>query len=120
MHHLIQAEIQKSFSVLLQIQNDVYLHKIIENIANGCINALCQGNKILFAGNGGSAADAQHLAAELVGRLHYHRPGLAALALTTDTSSMTAIGNDYSFESIFSRQLEALGQPGDIFIAIST
>ncbi|MFN7835730.1 MAG: phosphoheptose isomerase [Burkholderiaceae bacterium] len=84
------------------------------------VNALTNGNKILACGNGGSAADCQHFAAELVGRFERERPGLAALALTTDTSALTAIGNDYSFEEVFSKQLGALGQPGDILLAIST
>jgi D-sedoheptulose 7-phosphate isomerase len=89
-------------------------------IADTCIAALRKGNKIFFAGNGGSAADAQHLAAELVGKLNFNRPPLAAIALTTDTSIITAIGNDYGFEYIFSRQIEALGKAGDVLIAIST
>lgn len=89
-------------------------------IANICISALRKGNKILFCGNGGSAADSQHLAAELIGKLNFNRPPLAALSLTTDTSIITAIGNDYGFEKIFSRQIEALGKSGDVLIAIST
>jgi len=82
--------------------------------------ALKGGNKVMFCGNGGSAADSQHLAAELVGRYRRNRPGLAALALTADTSALTAIGNDFGFEEVFSRQVEALGRPGDVLIAIST
>lgn len=120
MHHLIQGEIQKLSSLLLQIQKDTQLLSVIEAIAEQCTQALRNGKKILFAGNGGSAADSQHLAAELVSRLNYNRPGLAALALTTDTSALTAIGNDYAFENIFSRQVESLGQPGDVLIGIST
>lgn len=120
MQNTIQDEIQKLSSVLLQIQQDEQLLQTVENIAKECINALKQGKKILFAGNGGSAADSQHLAAELLSRLNYDRPGLAAIALTTDTSALTAIGNDYLFENIFSRQVDALGQPGDVFIGIST
>lgn len=86
-----------------------------------CIAApLGNGGKVLIAGNGGSAADAQHIAAELVGRLVKDRGALAAIALTTDTSALTAIGNDYGFDKIFSRQIEALGHKGDVFIAIST
>jgi len=73
-----------------------------------------------LAGNGGSAADAQHIAAELVSRFHYERPGLAAFALTTDTSALTAIGNDYGYDRIFARQLNAVGAEGDVFIALST
>ena len=78
------------------------------------------GRKLLFAGNGGSAADAQHWAGELVSRFYYDRPGLAAIALTTDSSILTAIGNDYGYDYTFARQVEALGQAGDVFIAIST
>ena len=78
------------------------------------------GNKLLIAGNGGSAADAQHIAAEFVSRFFYDRPGLPAIALTTDTSMLTAIGNDYGFENLFSRQVQAQGSNGDIFIGIST
>lgn len=82
--------------------------------------ALRGGNKILFCGNGGSAADAQHLAAELIGRYHMERKAMAALALTTDTSALTAIGNDYSFDEVFARQVEGIGRPGDVLVAIST
>jgi D-sedoheptulose 7-phosphate isomerase len=81
---------------------------------------LRRGNKILTAGNGGSAADAQHIAAELVARFEFDRPGLAAIALSTDTSAMTAIGNDYGYDFLFARQLEALARPGDVFIGITT
>jgi D-sedoheptulose 7-phosphate isomerase len=84
------------------------------------VGALTSGNKILACGNGGSAADAQHFAAELVGRFERERPGLAAIALTTDSSILTAIGNDYDFSLVFSKQVEALGQPGDILLALST
>jgi D-sedoheptulose 7-phosphate isomerase len=82
--------------------------------------AIRAGGKILFCGNGGSAADAQHLAAELVGHLRRDRRALAAIALTTDTSILTAVGNDYAFKEIFARQVQALGLPGDVFIGIST
>jgi D-sedoheptulose 7-phosphate isomerase len=78
------------------------------------------GNKLLIAGNGGSAADAQHIAAEFVSRFNFDRPGLPALALTTDTSILTAVGNDYGYDQLFRRQLEANGQPGDVFLGIST
>jgi len=81
---------------------------------------LQQGHKILVCGNGGSAADAQHFAAELVNRFEIERPGLAAIALTTDSSALTSIANDYAFEHIFARQVRALGRPGDILLAIST
>lgn len=120
MHHLIQTEIQKLSSILMLIQNDFVLLEKVENVAKQCTQALKQGKKILLAGNGGSAADCQHLAAEFVSRLRYDRPGLAAIALTTDTSTLTAIGNDYAFENLFSRQVESIGQPGDVLIGIST
>lgn len=81
---------------------------------------LAQGGKILVCGNGGSAADAQHFAAELVNRFEMERPGLAAIALTTDSSALTSIANDYAFEQIFARQVHALGRPGDLLLAIST
>jgi len=83
----------------------------------GCITA---GGKVLACGNGGSASDAQHFAAEFIGRFERERPGLAAIALTTDSSILTAIGNDYDFNAIFSKQVQALGQPGDVLLAITT
>lgn len=96
------------------------MKSISEDITRVCIDCLKSGGKIMFCGNGGSAADAQHLAAELVGKLNFDRPPLAAISLTTDTSAITAIGNDYGFEYIFSRQIEAIGKQGDVLIAIST
>lgn len=116
----IKEEIQKTSSVIALVAADESLLLTVEKIAKRCVEALQQGKKILFAGNGGSAADSQHLAAELVSRLRYDRPGLAAIALTTDTSALTAIGNDYSYEHVFARQLEAIAQPGDVFIGITT
>jgi len=92
----------------------------IEEASFLCVNVLNNGNKILLCGNGGSAADAQHIAAELSGRFKKERIALAGIALTTDTSALTAIGNDYGYECVFSRQLEALGREGDILICIST
>jgi D-sedoheptulose 7-phosphate isomerase len=89
-------------------------------IADRIARSLKRGGKVLIAGNGGSAADAQHIAAEFVGRFVHDRDALAAIALTTDTSALTAIGNDFGFEKIFVRQIEALGRKGDVFIAIST
>lgn len=85
-----------------------------------CIAALRAGRKLLFCGNGGSAADAQHWAGELVSRFNYDRPGLPAIALTTDSSILTAIGNDYGYDRVFARQVEALGVAGDVLVAIST
>jgi D-sedoheptulose 7-phosphate isomerase len=120
MQNFIKEEILKTRAMLAAAEKDEALLLATENIAKICITTLRQGGKILFAGNGGSAADSQHLAAELVSRLHYDRPGMAGLALSTDTSALTAIGNDYSFEFIFSRQVEAIGQSGDLLIGIST
>ncbi len=94
-------------------------HKINDS-ADLIINTLTNGNKILICGNGGSAADAQHIAAEFVGRYESERKGLPAIALTTDTSALTALANDYGYERIFARQVEALGAKGDLLIAIST
>ncbi|OAN11360.1 phosphoheptose isomerase [Photobacterium jeanii] len=85
-----------------------------------CLEAYQNGNQVLLAGNGGSAADAQHIAAEFVSRFEFDRPGLPAQALTTDTSILTAVGNDYGFEKLFARQIQANGKKGDIFIGIST
>ncbi len=92
----------------------------IDRVASLCVDAYRRGNKVLLAGNGGSAGDAQHIAAELVARFEFDRPGLPAIALTTDTSMLTAIGNDYGYDRIFSRQLEANAVKGDVFIGIST
>jgi len=97
-------------------ENEEKLKKAIEVI----YNALKNGNKILICGNGGSAADSQHFAAEIVGRFKLERNGLPAIALTTDTSILTAIGNDYGFDKIFERQVEALGKEGDVLVGIST
>jgi len=120
MKEFITTELQKSVETLSSLLAAPDLITLIENVSARCITALRNGNKILLAGNGGSAADAQHLAAELVGRFSFDRPGLAALALTTDTSALTGIGNDYGFERLFSRQIEAVGRSGDVFFGIST
>lgn len=96
------------------------LYPVIEDMAKICEKALRSGHKILICGNGGSAADAQHIAAEFVGRFHNERCSLPAIALTTDTSILTAVGNDYSFAHVFSRQVEGLGNPGDVLWGIST
>jgi D-sedoheptulose 7-phosphate isomerase len=120
MRDFITAELTKSAAVMSKILGSAELVGEIEAITARCLAALRAGNKILLAGNGGSAADAQHLAAEFVSRFYFDRPGLPAIAFTTDTSALTAIGNDYGFERLFSRQVEALGRPGDVFIGIST
>jgi D-sedoheptulose 7-phosphate isomerase len=120
MKDFITTELRKSVETLSAILAAPDLVALIEVVTGRCVTALRNGNKILLAGNGGSAADAQHLAAELVGRFAFDRPGLAAFALTTDTSALTGIGNDYGFERLFSRQVEAVGRPGDVFFGIST
>lgn len=111
------CETSKNLQLMTQ---DAALLSAIVQVAGICVKAVSDGRKILFAGNGGSAADAQHLAAELVSRYAYDRPGLPAFALTTDTSALTAIGNDYGYEHLFARQLEAVGTAGDVFFGIST
>jgi D-sedoheptulose 7-phosphate isomerase len=116
----IAGELRKTASVIGALVADAGLARTIETVARLCAKALRDGNKLLLAGNGGSAADAQHLAAELVSRFYFDRPGLAAVALTTDTSALTAIGNDYGFERLFARQVDALGRKGDVFIGLST
>jgi D-sedoheptulose 7-phosphate isomerase len=109
-----------SINVKKLIISDQVLIDRISKVADLFIRALKSGNRILLAGNGGSAADAQHIAAEFVSRFMYDRPGLPAMALTTDTSMLTAIGNDYGFERLFERQLEANAREGDVFIGITT
>ena len=120
LNQAIAAQLRESAGNLRAMSEDEGLHAAIAGVAAACIDALRRGNKVLFAGNGGSAADAQHLAGELVSRFNYDRPGLAAFALTTDTSVLTAIGNDYGYERLFARQVEAVGVAGDVFIGIST
>lgn len=93
---------------------------VIQLMAERCKEALKSGNKVLFCGNGGSAADAQHLAAELIGRFQKERRSLASVALTTDTSILTAVANDYGYDEVFARQVEGLGRSGDVLIGIST
>ena len=116
----IKAHIERSIEAKQRILNDEALLGQLDQSIALCVEALRNGKKILFAGNGGSASDAQHLAAELVGRYRYDRESLAAIALTTDTSALTAIGNDYGYDEVFSRQLSGLGQEGDVLVAIST
>jgi D-sedoheptulose 7-phosphate isomerase len=116
--HFYQQELQEHLDVAAKTA--AHLKEDFIHWYTLCLTALRRGNKLLLCGNGGSAADAQHLATEFTVRYKTNRPAIAALALTTDTSALTAIGNDYSFEDLFSRQIEAIGQPGDILIAIST
>lgn len=117
---MIITEIKETISTMESLMKDSELLETIEVIGSKCVGSLKSGGKIMFCGNGGSAADSQHLSAELVSRLNYNRPGLSAIALSTDTSALTAIGNDYGFENLFSRQVEAVGKKGDVLIAIST
>ncbi len=93
---------------------------VIQRIADACTEALKSGGKVMFCGNGGSAADSQHLAAEFIGRYKLERPALNSLALTVDTSILTAVGNDYGYDDVFRRQVEGVGKPGDVLIGLST
>jgi D-sedoheptulose 7-phosphate isomerase len=116
----IEREFDKSINLLSAMSKDAGLRELLTRTVALSVEALKRGNKLLFAGNGGSAADAQHWAGELVSRFNFDRPGLAAIALTTDTSILTAIGNDYGYDYVFARQVEALGRSGDLLFAIST
>ena len=116
----VRRLIQASIAVKQKILQDVELVASVAEVSKLIVDALLQGKKILLLGNGGSAADAQHIAAEFVGRFAFDRPALPALALSVNTSCVTAIGNDYGFDLVFSRQIEALGQKGDVAIGIST
>jgi D-sedoheptulose 7-phosphate isomerase len=116
----IRAHLELSLAALERANNDSALLTSARAIAAAIINALRSGNKILLIGNGGSAADAQHIAAEIIGRYKQERPAYAAIALTTDTSALTAIANDYGFEQVFARQVEGLGTRGDVLLALST
>ena len=116
----IDDEFGKSIALLQAMSVDSSLRELIVNAVAMSVAALKRGNKLLFAGNGGSAADAQHWAGEMVSRFNFDRPGLAAIALTTDTSILTAIANDYGYDYVFARQIEALGRRGDVLFAIST
>ncbi len=116
----IRAHISESIRVKQALLDDEALVRKIDTIAQVMIDAYKTGHKTLWAGNGGSAADAQHMAGELVNKFTFDRPGLPALSLSTDTSIITAVGNDYGFDRLFARQVEAQGCPGDVFIGIST
>ena len=116
----ISNQVKKSIDVKQKLLDNQELMDLIQEVALKCVEVYKNGNKTLIAGNGGSAADAQHIAGEFVRRFYFDRPGLASIALTTDTSIITAIGNDYGYEKLFSRQVQANGVKGDIFIGIST
>ena len=117
---LVKKEIADSIAVKVALLDDpILLNKIIE-ISSQCVNSLLKGGKVIFCGNGGSFADAQHLSAEFTSRFLFDRPALASIALGTNNSGLTAMANDYGYENVFSRELEALGKPEDTLIGITT
>ena len=116
----IKAQIAESIRVKQALLSDGSLMEQVAKVADLMVAAYRAGHKTMWAGNGGSAADAQHMAGELVNKFTFDRPGLAALSLSTDTSIITAVGNDYGFDRLFARQVEAQGCAGDVFIGIST
>lgn len=120
MNAYISAQVADAQRVMADMLGDEVLLRTLESSAVACVDCYNKGGKVLLAGNGGSAADAQHIAGEFVSRFAFDRPGLPAIALTTDTSILTAIGNDYGFEKLFARQVQAHGNKGDMFIAYST
>mgnify|MGYP000282823565 FL=1 len=120
MINYIKNQIQASIDTKQNILKDEALMQTIAQVGRECVDLYKNGKKTLLAGNGGSAADAQHIAAELVGRYGFDRPSIPSIALTTDTSNLTAIGNDYGYDKVFSRQMEGMGSEGDLFIGIST
>lgn len=120
MRQFIEEQILEAQRIIGVMAHDRHLCDGLEQAVYACVSCLRSGGKILFAGNGGSAADAQHMAGEYVSRFMYDRPGLSAMALTTDTSILTAIGNDYGYERLFARQIQAMGRAGDVLIGYST
>ena len=120
MLHLVKSQLEHSLATMTRVLHDEAIHAAVVEAAQLTSAAMQTGHKLMVCGNGGSAADAQHLVAEFVSRLTVDRPALRALALTTDTSILTAIGNDYSYDNVFARQVEALGLDGDVLLAIST
>jgi D-sedoheptulose 7-phosphate isomerase len=120
MKELVQKQLTQSIATMQAVLDDPHIADTIVSIGELTAKAMKSGRKLLVAGNGGSAADAQHLVAEFVVRLTVNRPALRAIALTTDSSILTATGNDFGFDRIFERQVEALGLPGDVFLGIST
>jgi D-sedoheptulose 7-phosphate isomerase len=120
MEDRIRAHLKASGDVVARMTGDAALVATMKAVAEACTRALKAGNKLLFMGNGGSAADSQHLAGEMVSRLAYDRPALPAFALTVDSSVMTAIGNDYGYEHLFARQIEGVAKSGDVLFGFST
>ena len=112
--------IQQSIQTKQKLLNDPDLLRMIEDVATACTTAFCNGNKVLFCGNGGSAADAQHLSAEFSGRFYYDRPPLPSEALHVNTSYLTAVANDYSYDEVYARIVRGSGHEGDILIGLST
>lgn len=120
MKNLIQEEIKKSIDLKIAVLNSEIIMNQVQNLVKDCIESLTKGGKIIFCGNGGSFADSQHLAAEFISRLRFDRAPLSSIALGTNCSNMSAIGNDYGYDQVFKRELIALGNLHDIFIPIST
>ena len=120
MKHIVHKQLAQSIATMQAVLADPQIAETLVTIADLTASAMRDGRKLMIAGNGGSAADAQHLVAEFVSRLTVNRPALRAVALTVDSSIITAIGNDFGYEDVFARQVEALGHPGDLFLAIST
>lgn len=117
---LVEGQLNRTVEAFTRTRADASLLRTVVHAGETIATAMQGGNKLMVAGNGGSAADAQHIVAEFVSRLTRDRPALPAIALTTDTSILTAIGNDFSFDNVFERQIDALGRPGDVFLGIST
>ncbi|MEO6803094.1 MAG: D-sedoheptulose 7-phosphate isomerase [Granulicella sp.] len=120
MKHIVEKQLAQSIATMQLVLADPVISDTVVRIAELTAKAMLDGRKLIVAGNGGSAADAQHLVAEFVVRLTVNRPALRAVALTVDSSILTAIGNDFGYEDVFARQVEAIGQPGDVFLGIST
>jgi D-sedoheptulose 7-phosphate isomerase len=120
MKQLVKKQLAQSVATMTRVLEDEQIHVALVEAGRITAEAMKNGRKLMVCGNGGSAADAQHLVAEFVSRLTVDRPALRAIALTTDTSILTAIGNDYSYDNVFERQIEALAMPGDVLLAIST
>jgi D-sedoheptulose 7-phosphate isomerase len=120
MHNYIENQVKNSIEIKQKLLEDDALMALIQEVSEKTVEIYRNGKKTLIAGNGGSAADAQHIAGEFVSKFYFDRPGLPSIALTTDTSILTAIGNDYGYEKLFARQIQANGVEGDMFIGIST
>ena len=119
-HTLVTGQLQHTLNTLTRVQADASIIATVVEAGKAIADAMKRDHKRIVASNGGSAADSQHLVAEFVSRLTRDRPAMPAVALTTDTSILTAIGNDFSYDNVFERQIEAIGRPGDVFLAIST